>query len=260
MADRETGQELRADLNGPAGGEADLAPVVAGWDHEPGTINVREVAGLDGRPKVQLRLELGVIQMETVGRPDGLLPHGRASLLAHHMLRRARVDAADYRLDAAEADLVRREAAMYRQRMLALFVLEEYEDVVRDANHGLRLARLLREHAAAPADRRSLRADRPALLMMRARARAVLANDDPAAALEALRRGRRQVRRAIGGGRAWRDSAERLVLDAAERVLRERLPEDPAGRLQRALERAVRREQYERAAVLRDELDRLTAA
>ena len=33
----------------------DITPVLKGWDYEPGTINVRKVAGSDGTPKLQMR-------------------------------------------------------------------------------------------------------------------------------------------------------------------------------------------------------------
>src|ERR1700742_3003244 len=61
--------------------QKDITPVLKGWDYEPGTINVRKVAGLDGSPKLQMRLDLGLLQMEMTGRPDGVRPHGRESLL-----------------------------------------------------------------------------------------------------------------------------------------------------------------------------------
>ena len=49
----------------------DITPVLKGWDYEAGTINVRKVSGLDGSPKLQMRLDLGLLQMEMSGRPDG---------------------------------------------------------------------------------------------------------------------------------------------------------------------------------------------
>src|SRR5689334_529776 len=59
----------------------DITPVLRGWDYEPGTINVRKVTGQDGSPKIQMRLDLGLLQMEVTGRPDGVRPHGCESLL-----------------------------------------------------------------------------------------------------------------------------------------------------------------------------------
>src|SRR5215207_475885 len=61
----------------------DITPVLRGWDYEPGTINVRKVSGLDGSPKLQMRQDLGLLQMEITGRPDGRRPHGYESLLEY---------------------------------------------------------------------------------------------------------------------------------------------------------------------------------
>src|SRR5438552_3756040 len=62
----------------------DITPVLKGWDYESGTINVRKINGVDGMPKLQMRLDLGLLQMEMSGRPDGARPHGYESLLEYH--------------------------------------------------------------------------------------------------------------------------------------------------------------------------------
>src|SRR6476661_3395918 len=62
----------------------DITSILKGWDYESGTINVRKVAGLDGVPKLQMRLDLGLLQMELTGRPDGQRPHGCESLLDYY--------------------------------------------------------------------------------------------------------------------------------------------------------------------------------
>src|SRR5213075_2454832 len=62
----------------------DIGPLLRGWDYESGTINVRKINGVDGAPKLQMRLDLGLLQMEMTGRPDGARPHGFESLLEYH--------------------------------------------------------------------------------------------------------------------------------------------------------------------------------
>ena len=61
----------------------DITSVLRGWSYEPGVINVRKIHGVDGMPKVQMRLDLGLLQMEMNGRPDGVRPHGYESLLEY---------------------------------------------------------------------------------------------------------------------------------------------------------------------------------
>src|SRR5579872_7081187 len=65
-------------------GGKDIGPILKGWDYEPGTLNVRKINGADGSPKLQMRLDLGLLQMEMTGRPDGARPHGCESLLDHY--------------------------------------------------------------------------------------------------------------------------------------------------------------------------------
>ncbi len=60
----------------------DINDLLRDWPHEPGRIKVRRILGSDWRPKIQLRIDLGVIQMETTGRPDGARPHGCECLLS----------------------------------------------------------------------------------------------------------------------------------------------------------------------------------
>ena len=52
----------------------DLDDVIQGWpyDPEPGEHLAREVRARDGRMVLQVRIELGVLQLEVGGRPDGL--------------------------------------------------------------------------------------------------------------------------------------------------------------------------------------------
>src|SRR5882757_8022705 len=61
----------------------DITPMLKGWDYETGSINVRKIVGIDGKEKLQMRLDLGLLQMEVHGRPDGVRPHGRESYLEY---------------------------------------------------------------------------------------------------------------------------------------------------------------------------------
>ena len=51
---------------------------------------MRFVAGDDGREKIQMRIDLGLIQMETTGRPDGERPGGSTSRCSSTTRRRRR--------------------------------------------------------------------------------------------------------------------------------------------------------------------------
>src|ERR1044071_5704719 len=96
----------------------DIARVLKGWDYEPGTINVRKIAGIDGLPKLQMRLDLGLLQMEMDGRPDGLRPHGHESLLEYFESRlsdhtKRNGTELGFHLTRGQCQALREEAVMY---------------------------------------------------------------------------------------------------------------------------------------------------
>ena len=65
--------------------EIDLTKILKDWPYEPGNVNVRMIKARDERPLIQLRIDLGILQMEVQNRPDGKEPHGFASLLDYHL-------------------------------------------------------------------------------------------------------------------------------------------------------------------------------
>ena len=62
----------------------DITSILAGWDFDADVLQVRIVAGNDGKEKIQMRIDLGVLQMEISGRPDGQRPHEFESLLDYY--------------------------------------------------------------------------------------------------------------------------------------------------------------------------------
>ena len=112
----------------------DLNDLLRDWPHEPGLIKVRRIMGTDGREKLQLRIDLGLIQMETAGRPDGLEPHARESLLAYHQERakKAAKKSEPYVLSADDVSELQQEGIQYYHRYISFFQLNDYRGVIRD--------------------------------------------------------------------------------------------------------------------------------
>ena len=54
-----------------------LDDLLTGWEFNPSTLNVRLVKGKDGRDVIQMRVDMGILQLETTGRPDGEQSHWR---------------------------------------------------------------------------------------------------------------------------------------------------------------------------------------
>ena len=90
----------------PGVSDLDLNNLLKDWPHEPGQVKARKIAGSDGREKVQLRIDLGLIQMELNGRPDGQQPHGFESLLEYHKARAKNAKEAGTAYHLGETDLL----------------------------------------------------------------------------------------------------------------------------------------------------------
>lgn len=251
---------------GPAenAGDKDINPIIHDWNYEPGTINVRKIAGIDGRPKLQMRLDLGLIQMELTGRPDGRQPHGYESLLEYHEKRltdhekRHGTDLG-FTISGGGCQLLREEAVMYYQRYLSLFVLEDFSGVVRDAARNLRVLDLCNKFAADEDDRLAMEQYRPYIMMMHARAQASIHFREKRYrdALIEIDNGLAEIRgffEHYGQPEAFGRANEVKVLKRFAREIRRELPVDPIKRYQKKLDRAVKEERYEEAAKLRDRL------
>jgi hypothetical protein len=242
----------------------DIGKVLAGWDYEPDELQVRIVAGDDGRDKLQMRVDLGVLQMELSGRPDGTRPEGRESLLEVHEERaRAAAEHGErYTLDPAACSALMREGYQYYHRYLAAFHLQRYDLVVRDTERNLRLFAFAVVHAKRQRDKLQFDQYRPYVLMMNARAKAQTALDrgDHDAALAAVDEGVAAVRRFLVEYDQADNEAECAELGFLLRLRREVERERPVGpveRLEQQLALAVEMEEYEEASRIRDQLRRL---
>src|SRR5262249_29873642 len=53
----------------------DIDAALKGWEYKPGVVQARLIQAADGRQVIQLRVDLGLLQIETKDRPDGTRPH-----------------------------------------------------------------------------------------------------------------------------------------------------------------------------------------
>lgn len=245
----------------------DLQSTLAEWPYDAEQISVRKILGTDGSIRIQMRVELGVLQMEAEGRPDGEKPHGFDSLVEYHKQRLAEHEARKsttrgFELTPAQCHELRAEVSTYYRRYIALFVLEEYQDVVRDTTHNLEAFDLCRQFAREEEDREGMEPYRPYVLMMNARARALQAheNEEYSSALAHLNRGIMDIKGfyedhgILDAG----DPPEELnMLRALATELGQQMPEDSLMVARKALRVAIEREQFEEAARLRDMLNDL---
>jgi hypothetical protein len=241
----------------------DLSRLLRDWPHEPGRVNVRLIRGEDGRSKIQVRVELGVLQLEMTGRPDGLRPEGRESFLD---LVRERLevhagsgDPEPFLLTGDDCAALREESVQYYHRYVALFVLEDFQSVVRDTSRNLEVFELCHRYGESQQDRELLEQFRPYVLMMRTRAEASLAMraGQARAALAAIDRGLDELRAVFerrGQAQRFDEASEVQVLRGLRDMLVPKLPSSQRMELEDRLRAALAAENYELAAILRDEL------
>ena len=59
----------------------DIDQILKDWPYQPGVISARLVRAGDGREVLQMRIEMGLLQLETTGRPDGRLFLSRGNVM-----------------------------------------------------------------------------------------------------------------------------------------------------------------------------------
>lgn len=268
----------------------DLTDLLKEWPYEPGHILARLVKGSDGEDLLQLRVDLGILQMKLDGRPDGERPNGFESYLEHfedqaaaHMIdpdsgADALADegplageeppagsAADRNaprfLTPDDCRLLRDEAVQYYHRYVALLAVEDFDRVIRDTTRNLRLLDFCAAHAIAEPDRVALEQFRPYVTMIRARAAAGLAlrDNEPRAALVAIDEGLDALHRIFDDHtpEQFEASGEVRALRAMRDALLPKLPVSQTSELSARLAKAIEDENYELAAILRDEIRQL---
>lgn len=244
----------------------DLQATLRNWAYEPDKISVRKILGTDGSVRIQMRVELGILQMEADGRPDDVHPHGCDSLLTYHQKRLARHEHHNgtllgFGLTREECQELRQEASLIYRRFIAFYVLEEYGNVARDTSHSLAIFDLCRDHSLEPEDRIALEEYRPYVLMMEARGRAyqALEEGEPASALAHVNRGIMAVKahlESFGQGELAAKSEEIRILRALGQELNDQVPKDSLIVTRKALRAAIEQERFEEAARLRDTINK----
>jgi hypothetical protein len=231
--------------------------ILRDWPYDPSGISVRKRKGNDGRDVLQMRLDLGLLQLETTGRPDGTRPHGADTFYDHLVLRT--LQDGEYAMSEEDCDEADREFVQYYHRRICWLALREFENAVKDADHTLKLMDFCREHSPDEQWTMSHEQYRPFVMFHRTQAAALsaLAEVGAEAAVEELNRGLEQIRQVFVQYDA-EDEFDDDELVSRLMELRESLRQHfQVGRtLQEQLADAVANEKYELAAQIRDELAR----
>ena len=248
----------------------DLNEILKNWEYHPAdeTANVRLVVGGDAIERLQLRVRFGILELYADGSPE---TGGESILdeinreLAEHRARKG--SDKGFSINDFKTAQVSQEIMDYYQRRVCFFLLGDYRRAMRDAEHNLDLMRMLRKYSVD--ERAVLNHDRyrAFVLMDRARAsamvaveqgeldRAMLEIDDAIAAIEEF------YKEYSRGDLAGRSNEIEVLRDLKGELRKEYgISMTDSERLQALQEeqaRAIAHEDYEKAARLRDEIQRM---
>jgi hypothetical protein len=246
----------------------DISQLLEQWDYQPGQPAVRKFIGKDGLEKIQLRVDLGVLQMNAEGRPDGKRPLGHASLYEHYQAKLVKHlsthsgNTDGFKLSANDCVKLQLEAFQYHNRYNCQLQLKDYAAVVRDTDRNLAVLDFVEKYAENEELSWSLQQFRPQLLMIQTRARATqsLEVKDYNTAVEQIENGISRIRE------FYRKHERTDMLEQCGEItwLKNWLeqvftlkPLSEREKLERDLHEAVSNEDYEKAAQVRDALRNL---
>lgn len=247
----------------------DISHILESWDYKPGQVMVRKFKNKDGAELIQLRVDLGLLQLHAEGRPDGKRPMGHESWFDFYLTRLEEHrtqnggDDEEFSLNAEDCSRLHVESVQYHHRYICLLQLEDFEGVLRDTERNLDLFDFVEEFAETGESSWQFQQFRSQCLMMQTRSivsqKLKLELHDEA--LEELDQGIEAIReyyREYSLTEQLEPSNEIASLEAWRSEISNHKPMSEREKLELALHEAVRKEDYEKAAEMRDALRRLT--
>jgi hypothetical protein len=240
------------------GEKQNIDAILKNWAYDPQSISVRLIEGEDSRDLIQMRIDMGLLQLETIGRPDGEHPEGFETyydyLVSEELQWGEHATLTDEQ--CAEVD---REFIQFYHRRICWLALRMYREAICDAEHTLRLMDLSTRLSPDLGWTASHESYRPFVLFHRTQAEALAelesGEGNAPEAISAINRGLEKLEAVyddVDAEEEFEDNelASRLV------ELRESLRDTfSVGKtLEERLNEAVTTEQYELAASLRDQI------
>ena len=229
------------------------------WPFKPGVIAARLIRTGDGREVMQMRIEMGLLQMEIAGRPDGEHPGGLENCL-EWLQSLAGAQGERFAIDEKQCLEVDREFLQFYQRRICSLALRQFGRAVADADYTLALMDFVAAHSANSQWTLSHEQYRPFVIFHRIQAAAMLSVEKSGAeaAIETINRGLEEMREIYAklGVEEQEGQFEQDELVSQLAVMKETLRQEyHVGKtLAEQLADAIAAEEYERAARLRDEI------
>ncbi len=240
----------------------DLREILRAWPYDAEN-DSRLVRGDDGREVLQVRTPLGIEQLELDGRPDGARPHGVESAFE---FQRARLEKlrklgkeSEFDLSPADCRELFNEGTLFYFRYVRLFQLKDWARTIRDTERNSQVFDFVHRYARREDDQLFLEKWRPYIIRIQASARVMQALEQRAydRALELAAEAVRKIEALDDlDDETFKFERERSVAalrDLAAQIQKDR-PMSELEQLEHQLRRAIERQEFEKAAQLRDRI------
>jgi hypothetical protein len=241
---------------------ADIRRILQSWPFDPEK-DARLTRGDDGREILQVRTPVGIEQYELDGRPDGAKPYGFESALEYHLQRLVEAEAAgrdgEFKLGRRECNELFSEGTLYYFRYVRLFQLKDWARTVRDTTRNLRVFDLIHQYARRQEDQQFLEKWRPYIIRIHSSAAAMLELEKHSydAALRIAKEGVKKIEELEDFDdetfQFERGRSLTALQELASQIQKNR-PLSELEQLEHQLRRAIERQEFERAAQLRDRI------
>lgn len=248
----------------------DIIHLLTEWPFDPEN-SIRKIIDEDGTERIQVRVDQGafqgILQMELDGRPDGRRPHETDFVLEYY---REKLDLLINDSGSEEGfclgeddckELFDESRRMY-ERYVFLLQIQDYDRVIRDTEFNMALFRFVNRYADNDENKNNLEKWWPYVVRIHAVARVMISmqSEDFESAFKIIDEARERIE-GLGEVDTEEFHIERRrsfqALEDLKKELNEKRPETLLDKLNKELDQAIEREEFERAAKLRDRLKEL---
>lgn len=226
------------------------------WPFSAGQMLVRQIQGADGRDLLQMRVDMGILQLETTARPDGVKPEGFDTYY-DYLVSLSFEEGESFQLDEERCVEIDREFYQFYHRRICWLTLKRYSEAAKDADHTLSLMDFSSSFAPEPQWALVHEQYRPFVMFHKIQSMALieLESTNPETAIQTIDKGLESLAEVFEKHEAtehFEDDMFVIKLREMRAAVKEHYELGPS--LTEQLAEAIATEQYELAAKLRDRL------